>query len=68
MKIEIEKDFPQHFKPAYPEEFELFSHFEVTAGYRPFSLLSRLGKRTENRMCAFIRGAAFTEIRLLSLP
>ena len=32
MKIEIEKDFPQYFKPAYPEEFELFSHFEVTAG------------------------------------
>ena len=31
MKIEIEKDFPQYFKPAYPEEFELFSHFEVTA-------------------------------------
>ena len=32
MKIEIEKDFPQYFKPAYPEEFEMFSHFEVTAG------------------------------------
>ena len=32
MKIEIEKDFPQYFKPAYPEEFELFHHFEVTAG------------------------------------
>ena len=32
MKIEIGKDFPQYFKPAYPEEFELFSHFEVTAG------------------------------------
>ena len=32
MKIEIRKDFPQHFKPAYPEEFDLFSHFEVTAG------------------------------------
>ena len=32
MKIEIKKDFPQYFKPAYPEEFELFSHFEVTAG------------------------------------
>ena len=31
-KIEIGKDFPQYFKPAYPEEFELFSHFEVTAG------------------------------------
>ena len=32
MKIEIEKDFPQYFRPAYPEEFELFHHFEVTAG------------------------------------
>ena len=32
MKIEIGKDFPQHFKPAYSEEFDLFSHFEVTAG------------------------------------
>ena len=32
MKIEIEKDFPQYFKPSYPEEFELFSHFEVSAG------------------------------------
>ena len=32
MKIEIGKDFPQYFKPSYPEGFELFSHFEVTAG------------------------------------
>ena len=32
MKIEIGKDFPRYFTPAYPEEFELFSHFEVTAG------------------------------------
>lgn len=32
MKIEIGKDFPQYFKPLYPEEFDLFSHFEVTAG------------------------------------
>ncbi len=32
MKIEISKDFPGYFKPDYPEEFELFSHFEVTAG------------------------------------
>ena len=32
VKIEIGKDFPQYFKPSYPEEFELFSHFEVTAG------------------------------------
>ena len=32
MKIEIGADFPQYFKPSYPEEFELFHHFEVTAG------------------------------------
>lgn len=32
MKIEISKDFPNYFKSSYPEEFELFSHFEVTAG------------------------------------
>ena len=32
MKIEISKDFPDYFKSSYPEEFELFSHFEVTAG------------------------------------
>lgn len=32
IKIEIGKGFPQYFKPSYPEEFELFSHFETTAG------------------------------------
>ena len=32
MKIEIGQDFPRHFRPAYPEEFDLFSHFETTAG------------------------------------
>ena len=88
MKIEIGKDFPQYFKPAYLEEFDLFSHFEVTAGiptvlfavttwkengkpnvcFHSWSCLLRPGKRTGNRMCAFIRGAVFTEIRLLSLP
>ena len=31
MKIEISRDFPAYFRPAYPEEFELFSHFETTA-------------------------------------
>lgn len=31
MRIEIGRDFPSHFKPAYPEEFELFSHLETTA-------------------------------------
>ena len=32
MKREFGKEFPSYFRPAYPEEFELFSHFEVTAG------------------------------------
>ena len=31
MKIEIGKEFPQYFKALYPEEFELFSHFETTS-------------------------------------
>lgn len=31
MKIEIGTEFPRHFRPAYPEEFELFSHLETTA-------------------------------------
>ena len=31
MRIEIGKEFPQYFKPSYPEEFELFSHLETTA-------------------------------------
>lgn len=32
MKIEIGKEFPTYFTSSYPEEFELFSHFETTAG------------------------------------
>ena len=32
MKIEIGKDVPKNFESLYSEEFELFSHFEVTAG------------------------------------
>ena len=31
MKIEIGEDFPSYFHPSYPEEFELFSHFETTS-------------------------------------
>lgn len=31
MKIEIGKEFPKYFTPAYPEEFELFSHLETTS-------------------------------------
>ena len=32
MKMEIGKDFQAKYLPSYPEEFELFSHFEFTAG------------------------------------
>lgn len=32
MKIEIGTTIPSHFKSSYPEEFELFSHFETTSG------------------------------------
>ena len=32
MKLHIGTDFPKHFKPLYPEEFELFSHLETAAG------------------------------------
>lgn len=31
MKIEIGKEFPGYFKSLYPEEFQLFSHFETSA-------------------------------------
>ena len=31
MKIETGKNFPSYFKSEYPEEFQLFSHFETTA-------------------------------------
>ena len=31
MKIHISEDFPKYFKAAYPEKFELFSHFETTS-------------------------------------
>ena len=31
MKIEIGSDRPAHFQPAYPEEYELFSHLELAA-------------------------------------
>ena len=68
MKIEIGKDFPKYFKPSYPEEFDLFSHFEVTAGI-PTVLLQLLhGKKTESQMFAFIHGVVFMEIKLPFLP
>ena len=31
MKIEIGREFPDYFQPAYPEEFELFSHLETAS-------------------------------------
>lgn len=30
MKFEIGTEFPRYFQPAYPEEFQLFSHLETT--------------------------------------
>lgn len=66
MKIEIGADFPQYFKPSYPEEFELFHHFEVTAGYRPFYLPSPRGRKTDSQTSASIRGAVSTVTRPLS--
>ena len=68
MKIEIGKDFPQYFKPAYPEEFELFSHFEVTAGIPTVLFAITTWKENGNQMFVSIRGAAFMGIKLLSLP
>ena len=31
MKISVGKQRPAHFRPAYPEEFDLFSHLELCA-------------------------------------
>ena len=52
MKIEIGENLPAYFKPAYPEEFELFSHFEVTAGIptRPVRHYHLEGKRPAQRV------------------
>lgn len=30
MKIEVSKDFPRYFQPAFPSEFDMFSHLETT--------------------------------------
>ena len=47
MKIEIGKEFPRYFKPLYPEEFNLFHHFETTAGIP--SVLFAITTWKENR-------------------
>ena len=56
MKIEIGKDFPQYFKPLYPEEFELFSHFEVTAGIPTvlFAITTWKEKRATQCLSSFV--------------
>ena len=66
MKIEIEKDFPQYFKPSYPEEFELFHILKYPQEYQQFCSQSLHGKKTGNRMSASIHGVAFMGIKLLS--
>ena len=49
MKIEIWGNFPEYFKPLYPEEFKLFSHFEKTAGVPTVFLQLLPIKKMENR-------------------
>ena len=69
MKIEIGREFPAYFKPSYPEEFELFSHFEVTAGI-PGSLICNHymeGKRQTKRVLSCME-LFFTATRPHSLP
>ncbi len=63
MKIEIWGNFPEYFKPLYPEEFKLFSHFEKTAGVPTVFLQLLPIKKMENRMSAFTPGAVFTETK-----
>ena len=68
MKIEIGEDFPQYFRPSYPEEFELFSHFEVTAGIPTVLYAITTWKENGNRMSVFIHGVVFMGIKRLSSP
>ena len=68
MKIEVGKGFPEYFKPSYPEEFELFSHFEVTAGIPTALFAITHGRKTASRTYASMHGAASTVIRQRSLP
>ena len=46
MKIEIGTAFPQYFKSAYPEEFDLFSHLETTSAI-PSVLFAILAENSE---------------------
>lgn len=60
MKIEVGGVFPAYFQPAYPEEFQLFSHFEVTAASPLPCSPSLPGRRTACPTCASTHGAAST--------
>lgn len=61
MKIEVGGAFPAYFQPAYPEEFQLFSHFEVTAGIpSPLFAITTWKENGLPNVCAFTHGAAST--------
>ena len=66
MKIAIGKAFPKYFDALYPEEFELFSHFEVTAGI-PSVLFAITTWKDNGKPNVCFHAAAFTAIRPLSL-
>lgn len=68
MKIEIEKEFPQYFKPAYPEEFELFSHFETSAAIPQVLFAITTWKENGKPNVCLHSWAAFMGIKRLSLP
>ena len=59
MKIEIGKEFPKYFEPAYRRSLKLFSHLKVTAGCNcPLQLPEGNGQPND----VFIPGVVFAEI------
>lgn len=67
MKIEVGKEFPQYFKPSYPEEFELFSHLETTAAIPTALFAITTWKENGKPNVCFTHGVVFMAIRQLSL-
>ncbi len=59
MKIEIGADFPQYFQAAYPEEFELFSHFETAAAIPSVLLAITTWKANEKPNVCFHAWSCF---------
>ena len=68
MKIEIGENLPAYFKPAYPEEFELFSHFEWAAGIPTALFAITTWKENGLPNVCFHAWSAFTGTRPLFSP